>query len=65
MHNIHRKYLTIDDIYQEYLPLSKKKLRCFVKKYLPVKIIGGRIYTERAALEALLANPDRDILPLN
>lgn len=65
MHNIQRKYLTIDDIHQEYLPLSKKKLRCFVKKYLPVKIIGGRIYTERVALEALLGNPDRDVLPLN
>ena len=50
MHNIHRKYLTIEDIRQ---------------KYLPVKIIGGRIYTEREALEALLGNPDRDILPLN
>ena len=44
--------------------MSKKKIRCFVKKYLPVKLIGGRIFTEREALEALLKNPDRELFPL-
>ena len=59
-----RKYLSIDDIYKSYLPVSKKKIRVFVKKYLPVKLIGGRMFTERDALERLLSDPDRDILPL-
>ena len=59
-----RKYLSIDDIHKEYLPVSKKKIRNFVKRYLPVKMIGGRIFVERESLEALLKDPDRDILPL-
>ena len=50
-----RKYLTISDIQMEYLPLSKKKIREFVKEHLNVKQIGGRIYVERAALETLLS----------
>ena len=61
---IQRKYLNITDIQQEYLPVSKKKIRSFVKKYLPIKLIGGRIFVERNALEKLLTNPDRDVLPL-
>ena len=60
-----RKYLTIDDIQKEYLPLSKKRIRALVKLYLPVKMIGGRIYTEREQLEELLTDPDRDYLPLD
>ena len=50
-----RKYLTISDIQSEYLPISKKKIREFVKEHLHIKLIGGRIYVERAALEALLS----------
>ena len=65
MNMIKRKYLSIDDISKEYLPVSKKKIRFFVKKYLPVKLIGGRIFTEREALESLLENPDLDRFPLN
>ena len=59
-----RKYLTIDDIQKEFLPISKKKIRTLVKKYLPVKCIGGRIYVERAALENLLSDPDREFFSL-
>ena len=59
-----RKYLNIDDIQKEYLPISKKKIRCFVKKYLPAKLIGGRIYVERQLLEQLLSDPERENLPL-
>ena len=59
-----RKYLSIDDIQKEYLPISKKKIRCFVKKYLPIKLIGGRIYVERQLLEQLLSDPERENLPL-
>lgn len=57
--------MSIDDIQKEYLPVSKKRIRIFVKKYLPVKLIGGRIYVERAGLERLLADPDREKLPLS
>ena len=56
--------MSIDDIQKEYLPVSKKKIRIFVKKYLPVKLIGRRIYVERASLERLLADPEREYLPL-
>ena len=53
--HIERKYLTIKDIQNEYLPIGTKKLRAFVKEHLHIKLIGGRIYVERAALEALLS----------
>ena len=49
-----RKYLSIDDIQKEYLPISKKRLRAFAKKYLDVKIIGNRMFVERDQLESLL-----------
>ena len=49
-----RKYLSIDDIQKEYLPISKKRLRAFAKKYLDVKIIGNRMFVEREQLESLL-----------
>ena len=49
-----RKYLNIDDIQKEYLPMSKKKLRIFAKKYLDVKIIGNRMFVEREQLESIL-----------
>ena len=60
-----RKYLSIDDIQQEYLPISKKKIRCFVKKYLDIIIIGSRMYIEREAFENVLNDPDRESLSLN
>jgi len=60
-----RKYLNIDEIQKEYLPVSKKRIRCLVKKYLNSKVIGGRIYTDREELECLLADPDREYLPLD
>lgn len=59
-----RKYLTVDDIQKEYLPLSKKRIRTLVKQYLPAKTIGGRIFVDRQQLEELLADGDRDHLPL-
>lgn len=60
-----RKYLNIDEIQKEYLPVSKKRIRCLVKKYLNSKVIGGHIYTDREELERLLADPDREYLPLD
>ena len=59
-----RKYVTIGDIQKEYLPISHKKIRAFVKKYLPVKFIGGRIYVERELLEQILSDHDRESFPL-
>ena len=59
-----RKYLSIDDIQNEYLPVSKKKIRSFAKQYLNAKMIGGRLYVERESLENLLADPNRSSLPL-
>jgi len=49
-----RKFLSIDDVQKEYLPMSKKKLRVFAKKYLDVKVIGNRMFVEREQLESLL-----------
>lgn len=54
--NTDRKYLTISEIQKEYLPLSNKKIREFVKEHLYVKKIGNRIYVERTALETLLSS---------
>ena len=54
--NTDRKYLSIRDIQNEYLPLSNKKIREFVKEHLYVKKIGNRIYVERTALETLLSS---------
>ena len=34
MTQLKRKYLSIDEIQKEYLPVSKKRIRCLVKKYL-------------------------------
>lgn len=57
--DVERKFLTIDDIQREYLPISSKKLRAWVKGCLPVKHIGRRLYVERAALEALLSSNEQ------
>ena len=65
MMQVKRKYLNIDEIQKEYLPVSKKRIRCLGKKYLNSKVIGGRIYTDREELERLLADPDREYLPLD
>ena len=54
--NIERKYLSVSEIQEEYLPISKKKIRELVKEHLYVKKIGNRIYVERAGLEALLSH---------
>ena len=51
-----RKYLTIDEVQQEYLPISKKKIRSLMKENLSVRMIGGRMYIERIELERLLAS---------
>ena len=42
-----------------------EELNSFVKKYLPVKMIGGRLFVSRDDLEQLLSDPDREALPLD
>lgn len=59
-----RKYLTIDDIHREFLPISKKRIRALVKQYLNVKIIGGRIFVERRQLENLLSSTEQTCFPI-
>lgn len=51
---IKRRYIDINAVQREYLPLSKKKLRALVKQYLSVIRIGNRIYVDRNELEQIL-----------
>ena len=54
----------INEIITCYLPVSKKKARKFVSLYLDTKKIGNRIYVERAKLEELLTDSNRENFPL-
>ena len=51
---IERRYLSVRDIQKEYLPLSVKKIREFLKKNTTVTTIGGRMYVLRDELEAAI-----------
>ena len=55
----------INEIVAYYLPMSKRKARKFVSLYLETKRIGNRIYVDRAQLEDLLRDPNREDFPLN
>ena len=59
------KLVGITEITEQYLPLSKKRVRKFVSLYLEPIFIGGRIFVEREKLEALLSDPNRERFPLN
>ena len=54
-----RKYVSIDEIQKEYLPMGKKKIRALVKEKLPYTVIGKRMYVDRRALEAMLGDEGR------
>ena len=60
-----RQYITISDIQNEHLPISKKKIRVLVKKYLPTRMLGNRIFVDRQKLEELLASEDGQRLDLS
>ena len=62
--NMIRKYISVDDIQKEYLPVSKKKIRCLLKRYLDIKQIGNRIFVERESFEKLLSDTSTSSLPL-
>ena len=49
-----RKYVSIDEIQKEYLPMGKKKIRAIVKANLPYTVLGKRMYVDRGALERML-----------
>ena len=59
------QWADINEIIRHYLPISKRKARKFVSLYLDAKRIGNRIYVDRAKLEALLNDPNREDFPLN
>lgn len=58
-------WLDICELTSVYLPVSKRKARRFVERYLSVKRVGNRIYVEREQLERLLSDPDRENFPLD
>ena len=60
-----RQYVTISEIQDEYLPISKKKIRILVRKYLPTRMLGNRIFVDREKLEELLAREDGQRLDLD
>jgi len=47
------------------LPMSKKKARIFVIRYLDHKRIGNKIYVDRIKLEELLKREDVESFPLD
>ena len=59
-----RSMVGINEIVDSYLPVSKRKARKFVSLYLNIKRIGNRIFVDRAQLEALLNDPNREQFPL-
>lgn len=59
-----RQYVTVAEIQEEYLPISKKKIRVLVKKYLPTRMLGNRLFVDRQKLEELLASEDGQKLEL-
>ena len=58
-------WVDITEITKTYLPISKRKARKFVLLYLTPKRVGNRIMVERAQLERLLSDPDREMFPLD
>lgn len=63
--NNHSALVGITEITEKYLPVSKRLVRKFVSTYLDYKLIGNRIFVDRAALEKLLNDPNREKFPLN
>ncbi len=59
------EWVDICELVSVYIPVSKRKARKFVDLYLTPKRVGNRIYVERAQLERLLADPDRESFPLD
>ena len=54
-----------NEVIESYLPMSKKKARKFVIRYLDHKRIGNKIYVDRIKLEELLKREDVESFPLD
>ena len=59
------EWVDICELVSVYLPVSKRKARRFVELYCTTIRVGSRIYVERAQLEKLLADPNRERFPLD
>jgi len=62
---IKRQYIDINEVIESYLPMSKKKARKFVIRYLDHKRIGNKIYVDRIKLEELVKREDVESFPLD
>ena len=62
---IKRQYIDINEVIESYLPMSKKKARKFVIRYLDHKRIGNKIYVDRIKLEELLKSEDVESFSLD
>lgn len=51
------RYLTIEDIQHNYLPISKKKIRKIVNDHIHTIRVGNKILVDRKHLEKFLENP--------
>ena len=62
---LNTRWVDISEITRSYLPISRRKARKFVALYLTQKRVGNKIFVERAQLERLLSDPDRELFPLD
>ena len=51
------RYLTIDDIQRDFLPISKKRIRKIVNEHIHTIRVGNKILVDRNHLENFLENP--------
>lgn len=59
------KLISITEIIEHYLPVSRRKARRLIHLYLNPKVIGNTLYVDRQELENLLSDPERERFPLN
>ena len=66
-HRNSQKHMLVDisELTQTYLPVSRRKARKFVKRYLDPIWIGNRMYVDRELLEALLDGINGNHFPLD
>lgn len=66
-HRNSQKHMLVDisGLTQTYLPVSRRKARKFVKRYLDPIWIGNRMYVDRELLEALLDGINGNHFPLD
>lgn len=65
MENQKTKWFSVPEIQNEYLPISKKVIRCFLKENLDIAQIGKKLLVKREQLEAYLRNDIKKMKQLN